>query len=33
MGGVQFAYFADPDGNRRVIQGATPPDVRAAHLD
>lgn len=33
MGGVQFAYFADPDGNRWVIQGATPPDVRAAHLD
>lgn len=33
MGGVQFAYFADPDGNRWVIQGATPPDVRAVHLD
>ncbi|MBE4717333.1 VOC family protein [Pseudarthrobacter sp. AB1] len=32
MGGVQFAYFADPDGNRWVIQGATPSDVRAAHL-
>ncbi|MCH6468408.1 VOC family protein [Sinomonas terrae] len=32
MGGVQFAYFADPDGNRWVIQGATPPDVRAVHL-
>jgi len=27
MGGVQFAYFADPDGNRWVIQGATPPAV------
>ncbi|WP_224047624.1 VOC family protein [Arthrobacter sp. NicSoilB4] len=25
MGGVKFAYFADPDGNRWVIQGATPP--------
>lgn len=25
MGGVQFAYFADPDGNRWVIQGATSP--------
>jgi hypothetical protein len=24
MGGVQFAYFGDPDGNRWVIQGATP---------
>ena len=33
MGGVEFAYFADPDGNRWVIQGATPPDVRDAHLD
>ena len=33
MGGVQFAYFADPDGNRWVIQGATRPDVRDAHLD
>ncbi len=32
MGGVQFAYFADPDGNRWVIQGATPSDVRDAHL-
>ena len=28
MGGVQFAYFGDPDGNRWVIQGATPPAVR-----
>jgi len=27
MGGVQFAYFADPDGNRWVIQGATSPAV------
>ena len=33
MGGVQFAFFGDPDGNRWVIQGATPPDVRDAHLD
>jgi catechol 2,3-dioxygenase-like lactoylglutathione lyase family enzyme len=32
MGGVQFSYFADPDGNRWVIQGATPSDVRDAHL-
>lgn len=32
MGGVQFAYFADPDGNRWVIQGATPPEVKAARL-
>ncbi|HEX9088975.1 MAG TPA: VOC family protein [Arthrobacter sp.] len=24
MGGVQFAHFADPDGNRWVIQGAVP---------
>jgi hypothetical protein len=33
MGGVQFAYFGDPDGNRWVIQGATPSDVGDAHLD
>lgn len=33
MGGVQFAYFADPDGNRWVIQGATPSEVRDAHLN
>jgi catechol 2,3-dioxygenase-like lactoylglutathione lyase family enzyme len=33
MGGVQFAFFGDPDGNRWVIQGATPSDVRDAHLD
>ena len=32
MGGVQFAFFGDPDGNRWVIQGATPSDVRDAHL-
>lgn len=24
LGGVQFAHFADPDGNRWVIQGAVP---------
>ena len=33
MGGVLFAFLSDPDGNRWVIQGATPPEVRAAHLD
>lgn len=33
MGGVQFAYFSDPDGNRWVIQGATPSNVRDAHRD
>jgi catechol 2,3-dioxygenase-like lactoylglutathione lyase family enzyme len=33
MGGVLFAHFADPDGNRWVLQGATPPAVRHAHLD
>jgi catechol 2,3-dioxygenase-like lactoylglutathione lyase family enzyme len=32
MGGVLFAQFADPDGNRWVLQGATPPEVRDAHL-
>lgn len=32
MGGVQFAYFADPDGNRWVLQGATPAQVKDAHL-
>ncbi len=31
MGGVQFAYFADPDGNRWVLQGATVPETRDAH--
>jgi catechol 2,3-dioxygenase-like lactoylglutathione lyase family enzyme len=30
MGGTAFAYFSDPDGNRWVIQEATPPDVREA---
>jgi catechol 2,3-dioxygenase-like lactoylglutathione lyase family enzyme len=33
LGGVLFSYFADPDGNRWVIQGATPSDVRDAHLN
>lgn len=33
MGGVQFSHFADPDGNRWVIQGAISPDVRDAHLN
>jgi catechol 2,3-dioxygenase-like lactoylglutathione lyase family enzyme len=33
MGGVEFAYFADPDGNRWVLQGAIPADVRASHRD
>jgi catechol 2,3-dioxygenase-like lactoylglutathione lyase family enzyme len=33
MGGVQFAHLADPDGNRWVLQGSTPPEVRAAHRD
>lgn len=32
MGGVHFAFFADPDGNRWVVQGATAPAVRDAHL-
>lgn len=30
IGGIAFAYFNDPDGNRWVIQEATPPDVREA---
>jgi catechol 2,3-dioxygenase-like lactoylglutathione lyase family enzyme len=33
LGGVQFAYFADPDGNRWVLQEAVSPEFRAAHLD
>jgi hypothetical protein len=32
-GGVQFACFGDPDGNRWVIQGATASEVRDAYLD
>ncbi|KRE81804.1 VOC family protein [Arthrobacter sp. Soil763] len=31
LGGVQFAHFSDPDGNRWVLQGQTPPAVRDAH--
>ena len=31
LGGVLFAYFSDPDGNRWVMQGQTPPAVREAH--
>jgi catechol 2,3-dioxygenase-like lactoylglutathione lyase family enzyme len=30
MGGIAFAYFSDPDGNRWVIQESTPPEVREA---
>jgi hypothetical protein len=33
MGGVLFAFLSDPDGNRWVIQGATPPEVKDGHLD
>lgn len=33
MGGVLFAFLSDPDGNRWVIQGATPPELKNAHLD
>jgi catechol 2,3-dioxygenase-like lactoylglutathione lyase family enzyme len=33
MGGVQFAYFVDPDGNRWVLQGSIPAAVRESHLD
>jgi len=33
MGGVKFAFLSDPDGNRWVIQGATPPEAKSAHLD
>jgi catechol 2,3-dioxygenase-like lactoylglutathione lyase family enzyme len=32
MGGVLFAFFDDPDGNRWTLQSETPPDVRTAHL-
>ncbi|CAM3090797.1 Glyoxalase-like domain protein [Arthrobacter ulcerisalmonis] len=31
MGGVLFASLTDPDGNRWVLQGQTPSDVRDAH--
>jgi catechol 2,3-dioxygenase-like lactoylglutathione lyase family enzyme len=30
MGGIAFAFFSDPDGNRWVIQESTPPDVQAS---
>jgi catechol 2,3-dioxygenase-like lactoylglutathione lyase family enzyme len=33
LGGVLFAHFMDPDGNRWVLQGTTAPEVRAAALD
>ncbi|MDQ0755676.1 VOC family protein [Arthrobacter sp. B3I4] len=31
MGGIAFAYFSDPDGNRWVIQESTPPAVKDAY--
>ncbi|MFC4397708.1 VOC family protein [Arthrobacter sedimenti] len=31
LGGVLFAYFSDPDGNRWVMQGQTQEHVRDAH--
>ncbi|WP_445155572.1 VOC family protein [Arthrobacter sp. Hor0625] len=31
LGGVLFAHFSDPDGNRWVLQGQTPTAVRDAH--
>lgn len=30
MGGIAFAYFSDPDGNRWVLQEATRPEVKDA---
>ena len=30
MGGIAFAYFSDPDGNRWVLQETTAPDVKEA---
>jgi len=30
MGGIAFAYFSDPDGNRWVLQEATRPAVKEA---
>ncbi len=30
LGGIAFAYFSDPDGNRWVIQESTSPDVKEA---
>jgi catechol 2,3-dioxygenase-like lactoylglutathione lyase family enzyme len=32
MGGVLFAHFADPDGNRWVLQESTRPGVRDAQI-
>ena len=31
LGGVLFAHFSDPDGNRWVIQGQTQQHIRDAH--
>jgi catechol 2,3-dioxygenase-like lactoylglutathione lyase family enzyme len=31
LGGVLFAYFSDPDGNRWVVQEQTPPAFRGAY--
>ncbi len=31
MGGVLFAHFSDPDGNRWVLQEEAPSDAREAH--
>jgi catechol 2,3-dioxygenase-like lactoylglutathione lyase family enzyme len=31
LGGVEFAHFTDPDGNRWVIQGAIPSEIRDGH--
>ena len=30
MGGIAFAYFSDPDGNRWVLQESTAPAVKEA---
>ena len=30
LGGIAFAYFSDPDGNRWVIQEATAPEAKEA---
>lgn len=30
MGGIAFAYFSDPDGNRWVLQETTDPEVKEA---
>ena len=31
LGGVLFAYFSDPDGNRWIMQEQTPPALREAN--